>query len=307
MVQRNWQTDLDPKILLGLETWEIRARKIVDGYLAGLHRGSRKGFSVEFAEHRQYVAGDDPRHIDWKIYGKRDRLYVRQYEEEAQLQCLVAVDASRSMMYRSDESPCSKFDQSRLIAAALIWLVLSQGDAIALALFNETDLLSFVPPTSKGSARPHLWGALDAIPTAEPAAASRQPSSDGTGVLGEIAARLKRAGVVFVISDLIGDRDTLSLGLKRLVYGKHDVSVVQVLDPAEKTFPFSETTLFRGLEGEGSLLIQPGSLKQAYLKELEEHQNQLQSACRELGIDFASLETGDTLDKALHEVLAARR
>ncbi len=306
MAERNWQSDLSPQTLLGLSSWEIRAKKIVDGYLAGLHRGSRKGFSVEFAEHRQYVPGDDPRHIDWKIYGKRDRLYVRQYEEEAQLQCLVAVDASRSMMYRSEDSPCSKFDQARLIAAAMVWLVLNQGDAVGLAMFNEAGLQSFVPPTSKGSARQHLWGALDASPDGRsPAATSR--SVDGTGVLGELAARMKRAGVVFVISDMIGDRETLRLGLKRLVYGKYDVSVVQILDPAEKTFPFSETTLFRGLEGEGTMLIQPGSLKDAYLKELERHQTEVQTTCRELGIDFISLETGGTLDKALHEVLAGRR
>jgi uncharacterized protein (DUF58 family) len=306
MSETAWQTGLDPQALLGLGTWEIRARKIVDGYLAGLHRGSRKGFSVEFAEHRQYVPGDDPRHIDWKIYGKRDRLYVRQYEEEAQLQCLVAVDASPSMMYRSQDSPCSKFDEARLIAAALIWLVLNQGDAVGLALFDASGVRSLVPPTSRGSARQHLWSALDALPDAE-RPSSESTMNEGTGVLGDIAGRMKRAGVVFIISDMIGERETLSLGLKRLVYGKHDVSVVQVLDPAETTFPFAETTLFRGMEGEGSLLVQPGSLKAAYLKELEEHQAALQSTCRELGIDFVSLVTGGRLDEALHQVLAARR
>ncbi len=306
MTEHNWQADLAPQALLALGSWEIRARKIVEGYLAGLHRGSRKGFSVEFAEHRQYTPGDDPRHIDWKIYGKRDRLYVRQYEEEAQLQCLVAVDTSPSMMYRSEESPCSKFDQARLLAAALIWMVLNQGDAVGLTLYSGSGIQSFIPPTSRPSARQQLWGTMDGVSISQKSTPAPRVA-DGTGVHGEIASRLKRTSLVFVISDMIGDIETLSLGLKRLAYGNHEISVVQVLDPAETRFPFSETTLFRGMEGEGSLLIQPGSLKHAYLDELHQHQESLRATCRELGINFISFETGGTLDAALHQVLDARR
>ena len=288
----------DPKVLSELRGLELRARRIMEGLVAGLHKSPFQGFSVEFAEHREYAPGDDYRHIDWRVFARTDRHYVRTYEQETNFDCYVVVDSSESMQFQSEETGVNKYEYAQLLAVAIGWLVLRQRDSAGLCVFDR-EITNFVP-TSNAAAHVHRM-----IETFD-GARTKESSAIGS-CLHALSRRLPRRAVVVVVSDLFDDQEQLTSGLKLLKHGGHDVSLLQVVDPAEQDFLYDSPTLFRGMESLDSHSVDPRSLATAYREEFESQQKQLRSACHNLGVDHTLLRTEETIDAALTRCLRARR
>lgn len=286
---------LDPKTLNKLAHLELKARMIVEGVITGLHRSPYHGFSVEFAEHREYVAGDDLRYLDWKVFGRSDRFYIKQYEEETNYRCQLLVDTSASMAFASDG--VSKLAYGSMIAAALAYLISKQQDAVGLSLFRDS-LLRQVQP---GSSPQHLRQLLHELEQAKP---------DGkTGIgraLHEAADQIKRRGIIIILSDAFDDVEAIVQGLQHLRHRRHEILFFHLMDHAELTFPFRDMTRFEGLEGEGELLTSPQALRKEYLAELEQFMARLRKGCRDSGVDYHLFDTAEPLDVALTTFLSTR-
>ncbi len=289
--------NLTPESLAQLESLELRARTIVDGYLSGMHRSAFRGQSVEFTEHREYAPGDDLRYVDWKVFGKTDKVYVKQFEAETNLVCYLLVDVSESMQYQSASSPMSKLEYAKCLAAALGTIVLRQRDSVSLATCDDR-----VRELLHESGTPSHWRQL--VRVLEQANAKRK-SALGT-VLHEISRRVKRRGVVVLISDLLGDVQQLLAGLKHLRHHRHEVIVLQTLDIAEVQFAFDRTTLFQGLEAMPHVLAEPRGVRKAYLDELQQFLQRIETGCRSLQVDYELLRTDQPFDEALRRVLTKR-
>lgn len=287
----------DPGRFAELQGLELKARLIVEGYLAGLHRSPYRGFSVEFAEHREYVPGDDLRYVDWKVFGKTDRFYLKQYDEETNFACTLLVDTSESMTYRSDSASASKLEYAQWTAAALAYLIIRQRDAVGVATFDDA-VRQYIRPGSTAGQWREVCRALET-------AAGVGRSALGQS-LQEIAERIVRRGIVVVVSDFFDDFDALARGLRHLHYRRHDVLLLQIIDPAELDFPFESPTLFRGLEQWRDVLTDPRGIRHSYLSELQHHLGRLKGLARELGFDYALLRTDQPLGPALAAVLAQR-
>lgn len=286
---------LDPKTLNKIAGLDLKARLIVEGYISGLHKSPYHGFSVEFAEHREYSPGDDIRHVDWKVFGRTDRFYIKQYEEETNLLANIVLDVSESMDYASDE--VSKLAYGQMIAAALAYLVIQQQDSAGLTLFDES-VRTHLPP---GSHAGHLKELFHTLGQVEP----KQKTGLGR-ILGEVAQTIRKRGLVILISDLFDDPDAVLAGLRRLLHRRHDVIVFHVLDEAELTFPFERMTRFDGLEALGELVVNPRALREGYLQELESFRKKIRRGCTANRIDYVPLSTATTLDVALSSYLARR-
>jgi uncharacterized protein (DUF58 family) len=289
---------LDPKVLSKISRLDLVARLVVEGFVTGLHKSPYHGFSVEFAEHREYVAGDDIKHIDWKVFGRSDRYYIKQYEEETNLTATILVDASESMRYASPgQEGVSKLDYANYIAASLAFLVLQQRDTVGLVTFDER-IRDWIPPSSHPSHRNVVLRALNE-------ARAIKKTSLGQ-IFSEVAERVKRKGLIVVISDLFDDVQAILSGLRHLKYRRHEIIVFHVLDPCERTFPFESMTTFRGLEGLEDVVADPRALRQSYLEEIEGHIWELKRGCRQDRIDYVPLTTDQPLDVALSQYLATR-
>jgi uncharacterized protein (DUF58 family) len=288
---------LDPHVLAKLKGLDLKARLIVEGYVAGLHKSPYEGFSVEFAEHREYVPGDDLRYVDWKVYGKSDRYYLKQYEEETNFVCHLLLDTSESMLYRSEQAPVSKLEYAQYAAAALAYLVVQQQDAVGLATF-DAEVTNFIRPQSTASHLRQLFHVMDRTP-------ARGNTAMGP-IFHDLAERLKKRGLVIVLSDLFDDVDELLLGLKHFRHRRHDVSVMQVIDPAEQDFPFDDPTLFKGLEGLPEQMTEPRALRRAYRREFDDFVRRLRRGCRDLQMEHVLLRTDQPLDTALSTYLQRR-
>ncbi len=303
---------LDPATLARLSGLELKARRIVEGYLSGLHRSPHQGFSAEFAEHREYVPGDDLRYMDWKVYGKRDRYYLKQFEEETNFVCHVLVDASPSMHYRSGAAAWSKLDEARHVAAALSYLVLRQQDAVGLATFGGAADAAVRPAGQPGHLKQivHLLESLETGAAPLPPGGTRDPAGNAPDAIAaplhELAERLRTRAVVIVLSDFFGDLESIVSALRHFQHRRHDVSVMQIIDPAEQDFPFEEPTLFRGLEAPLEEFVEPRAVRRAYRQEFERFRQALESGCRQLGIDYVLLRTDRALDVALSGFLVRR-
>ncbi len=287
---------LDPRVAERLQHLSLTASRAVEGFLAGRHKSPKRGVSVEFVERRGYVPGDDLRHLDWKAWARTDRLSVKRYEEETNLECTLVVDASASMAYPADGRP-TKYDHACQVAAALAQLVLSERDGAALALFDHA--LDRVLPASTSPG--HLLPLLAALAERAPAGAT-----DLDAVLGRLVERLPRPGIVVVVSDLFGDVASLEAGLSRLRARKHDVVVLHLLHGDELRFPFEALTRFEGLEEPQRLLVDPRSLREDYLRVLDEWRGLVRRACAVRGVDYHLIETTAPLDVALSAWLGAR-
>jgi len=275
---------------------DLVAKLVVEGFLTGLHRSPYHGFSVEFAEYRPYLPGDPLRNVDWKVYGKTDRLYVKEYEEETNLKAYLLLDQSGSMGFASGE--VSKLEYSEYLTAALCYLLLRQKDAVGLAVFDR-EIRTYLPPRSVSS---YLYELLRHLPPS--------PSGMDTRVgpaLHALAERISRRGLAIVLSDLMDDPEEVLSGLKHLRHRKHEVIVFQVLDPAERSFPYSEPSVFEGLEGEGEIPLEPWHVRAEYRQQVEKWTGRLEGECREHGIDYVLLETSQPFDVALLRYLARRR
>ncbi|MGE3317577.1 MAG: DUF58 domain-containing protein, partial [Planctomycetaceae bacterium] len=275
-----------------------KARLIVEGYVSGLHKSPYQGFSVEFAEHREYVAGDDLRYVDWKVFGKSDRFYLKQFEEETNFACQILLDCSESMNYRSDEAPVSKLEYAKYVAASLAYLVVRQQDAAGLATF-DTKIGTFLRPSSQPSSLKQLFHVMD------------QESGAGETTVGpifhDLAERIHKRGLVIILSDLFDDVGQILSGLKHFRHRRHDVSLIQIIDPAEQDFPFEDPTLFKGLEGLPEQMTEPRGLRKAYRAEFEKFLRDIRRGCRDLQMDYQLIRTDQTLDVALTSFLSHRR
>ncbi len=293
----NRLTTLDPSTLAKLEGLELRARAIVDGYLSGMHRNSYRGQSIEFTEHREYAPGDDLRYVDWKVFGKTDKVYLKQFEAETNLVCYLLVDVSESMQYQSVGTPFSKLEYAQSLAAALAALVLRQHDSVSLATCDH-QVRELVRESSKASHWRQLIGVLEqSVATGKSAMGP---------VLHEISRRVKRRGMIVLLSDLLGDVESLLAGIKHLRHQRHEVIVLQTLDPAELDFTFERTTLFQGLESMPQVLAEPRGVRKAYLREMQKFLEQIEIGCRTLQVDHELLRTDLPFDEALRRVLLKR-
>ena len=286
---------LDPRTLAKISGLDVKARLIVEGFMAGLHRSPYQGFSVEFAQHREYVWGDDLRHLDWKVHARTDKYYLKQYEEETNLILYLVVDTSESMTYGSDS--VSKLDYACYIAASLAYLTLHQRDAVSLSLFDREPYQVLKANTNPA----HLRSVCQLLETAR----NKEKTQMGL-TLHELADRFPRRGIVLLLSDCFDRLDEILSGLKHLRYKRHEIILMNILDPHELEFPFKDATLFEGLEQYPELLVEPRSLKQRYLQEVADFQSRLKKGCRGLMADYVLMNTGQPLDVALSAYLATR-
>ena len=291
------QKYLDPQVLARLQGLQLRARLVVEGYVSGVHRSPFHGFSIEFAEHREYAPGDDLRYLDWKVFGRTDKYYLKEFEEETTLVCYVLLDTSESMRYQGPAAPMPKLEYAQCAAAALSYLVLHQQDSVGLATFDH-EIRALVRPSSNPS---HIKQLLHVM---EQTRAERKTSTGA--IFHELAERFKKRGIVVVMSDLFDDVDSMLAGLKHFRHRRHEVILMHVLDPAELEFPFQHATLVRGLEQLPEVLVEPRALRKAYLAEFERYLHRLKRGCRMHRIDHVLLRTDQSLEVALSSYLASR-
>lgn len=275
---------------------ELRARTIVEGFLSGLHRSPYKGFSVDFAEYRQYISGDDPSTIDWKVYGRSDRYYVKKYEEDTNLECRLLLDVSASMGYGS--GGVTKLEYGSYLTAALAYLMKRQRDAIGLTAFDDR-IVTMLPP----SIRPGQLRSV--LVTLERLRLGRQ--SNMSRPLHQLAETMAKRSMVVLVSDLFDDPAAVVTGLKHLRFRGTDVIVFHVLDEAELTFPFQQASRFKDLETDDEVLAVPTEVREAYLKEIQALIATYERELRLAGIDYCLMNTSQPVEFALLAYLSTRR
>jgi len=286
-----------PEVIRQVARLDLRAKFIVEGFLAGLHDSPYPGFSVEFSEHRRYVSGDDLRLIDWTVYAKTDKFYIKKFEAETNLQAHLIVDMSASMAY-SYSGAITKLDYAICLAAALAYMMINQQDAVGLITFDE-QLRTFIPPRSRRSQLNNILTEL-----------ARTAPKGETGLaaaLNEAARLIKRRGLVILFSDLLTDPDPVYEGLHHLRFRGHDVVVFHILDEAEATFPFEGAVRFEEVETKERLVVDPLSIRAGYLAELARFIDGFRTACYRANVDYVQVDTSVTFDKALTSFLVARK
>jgi uncharacterized protein (DUF58 family) len=280
---------LDPTVIARAETLGLKARQIVEGYMAGEHKSPFRGFAIEFAQHREYAPGDDIRHLDWKVLGRTDRAYIKQYEQETNFVAHLLLDASESMKYGSHR--LSKLQYGKVMAACLSYLILHQRDAVAVSVF-DSKVREHLPRTDNRAAVHNIMRVLaDFEPT--------ESTSIGT-VLHDLAKQVRRRGLVILISDLFDDEERVLAGIQHLRFSGHEVIVFHVLDPFELEFPFKGTVEFIGLENVPKILTRPRELRKSYLKEFEGFCQRIRLGCERNNTHYVPVNTAH----ALHEVLS---
>jgi uncharacterized protein (DUF58 family) len=287
---------LEPAALARLKNLSLAARLVVEGFYAGMHRSPHKGFSIEFAEHRQYTPGVDPRHIDWRVFGRRDKLYVKQYEEETSLRCYVLLDKSASMDYRHG-AELTKLQYASYLAASLAYLMAGQHDAVGLMTY-DSGICDRVPPRQGAG---HLRGLMQVL---ERTRAGGETSLAET--FHQLAETIKRRSLVVVLSDLFDDPQRLVGALKHFRHQKHDVIVFHTLDPAEITFPFDDVTQIEDLETKAEVTSDPRAFRKAYLEELAKFLEIVRGGCLDAQIDYALARTDERFEMFLGQYLAKR-
>jgi uncharacterized protein (DUF58 family) len=287
----------DPSAVARFGRLELLARLVVEGVMTGLHRSPFKGFSVEFAEHRQYGPGDEIRHIDWRAYGKTDRYFVKEYEEETNLRAHLVVDTSGSMGYAGSTGP-AKIEAARRLAASLAYLMISQRDAVGLATM-DTEVRSLIPPRTAPGHLSVICGALEAARVG-----GERPLSD---VLHALASRIWRRGLVIVLSDGFDDLGALVGALRHLRHRRHEVLFFQVVAPEERTFPFRRGLRLRDLEVAGRVQrVDPAALRAAYLERFEAHCRGLREQLGDMGADYRMAVTTESPEAVLLDYLGMR-
>lgn len=286
---------VDPETLNRLAGRGLEPRGLVAGTLAGHHKSPFSGFAVEFASHREYVPGDDPKHIDWRVYFTRDKYFIKQYEMETNLVCHLVLDTSASMRY--GEGPQQKLLAAARLATTLGYSVIRQGDKVSLSTFDES-VLAFVPPSNTMAQIVRITEQLDTI---EPVRKTRLPEC-----LVDLCGRMGRRAIVLVFSDCFTDVDALEAALQRLRYSRHEVVLFQVMHPDELTFDFEGNVKFRGLETPDELLTQPAELRRRYLAALERFNDRLEEACLRNRVERVLVDTGRNPAEVLVDYINAR-
>ena len=296
-IAQDYRKYLKPEVVAKLANMELVARLVVEGFITGLHKSPYHGFSVEFAEHRQYMPGDEIKHIDWKIYGKTDRYYIKQFEEETNLKAYIILDASRSMAYSSN-GHLQKLEYASYIAAALAHLMVQQRDAVGLTIYDER-VRTYMPPHATKLYLREILRHLDNLEGSNKTATANS--------LHEIAERIKRRGLVIILSDLFDrPRDVMS-ALKHFRHKKNEVIVMQILDPLERSFAFGRDAVFKDMETAEELTTQPYHIQHAYQESMRQFLGGYKKECREHSIDYVMLDTSTPFDVALFQYLHKRQ
>ena len=289
---------LRPDVIQQVQRLDLKARFIVEGFLSGLHSSPFHGFSVEFSEHRKYTPGDDIRQVDWSVYAKTDRFYIRKYEAETNLDAYLLVDCSGSMGYCGG-GRMTKMDYAICLAAALGYMMVHQQDAVGLVTFDEK-IRAFLPPKSK---RSHLMNILSILGRTRPAA-----RTDLAGALHDVAHRIRKRGLIILLSDLLcEDQQAIIEGLHHLKYRGHDLIIFQVLDYSEVTFEFDGQVRFEEPESGEHVDVNPQAIRAGYLEELRKFIDEYRRQCQAVRADFVTVHNAMTFDKALIEFLAERQ
>ena len=295
MADSESQSYLDPVAISRGENLGILARKVVEGYRVGEHRSPFKGFAIEFAQHREYTIGDDPRHLDWKVLGRTDRYYIKQYEQDTNFVVQLLVDGSESMNYGGGK--ITKLHYAKALAACLAYLVLLQRDAVAVSLF-DSESREYIPRTDSLGKIHHIMNRLAAFE-------ATQKTNLGTA-MGDIARIARARGIIVVLSDLFDDEEGFERGLQQLRFGGHEVVVFHVLDPDELEFPFKGRVEFIGLEGAPKLETSPADIRKSYLKEMDAMRQRMRRACEHTGSHYVLANTGQALAETLSGYLVFR-
>jgi uncharacterized protein (DUF58 family) len=295
---------LQPEVVSKLSTMELRARLVVEGFIAGLHKSPYHGFSVEFAEHRQYMAGDEIKHIDWKVYGKTDRYYIKQFEEETNLKSYLILDASSSMAFASPlvpgktEKRISKLEYACYLTAALSYLMVQQRDAVGLTIYSDT-IRSSIPPHATNAYLKRILTELEGL--------TANDTTRTAPALHRIAETITRRGLVIIMSDLFDDPDSVIAALKHFRHNRHEVIVFHILDPYERTFDFGADAQFKDMETGDQLVSQPYHILRSYQKQMNAFIDRYKRECREHRVDYVLLDTSMTFDTALFQYLNKRK
>jgi len=286
---------IDPGALMHLKSLELRARHVVEGFMTGLNRSPYHGFSVEFTEYRQYTQGDDPRHLDWKLYARSDRYYIKRFEDETNLRCLMLLDTSRSMQFGS--TGYTKSEYARTLVATMAYFLSLQRDAVGLATFSA-EIEEFIPPRYRQG---HLRRILVALERAADGSATQLATP-----LEQIAERLNKRGMLVFVSDLLAPLQTLEVSLGSLAARGQDVLVFHVLDPEELAFDYAEPELFEDLESRERLYVDPQLIGEEYRRRFGQHLEAIESICSRLGLMYQRLVTTTPLELALPELVRMR-
>jgi uncharacterized protein (DUF58 family) len=286
----------DPRVLARIGRLELRAKMVVEGAITGMHKSPYRGQSVEFSDHRPYVPGDEPRHIDWRVFGRADRFVIKRFEEETNLRGHILLDSSESMRYEYG-GRLSKYEYGGTLAASIAYLLHRQHDSVSLALFDSA-VRERVPPSTSAAVLSWLGEAMER---------TRPASKTGLGqVLASIAESIPRRGLVILISDLFAPREEIAAGLEGIALRGHDLMVFHVLEETELSFPFEGNTLFKGLEDYPEVTADPRSLRDAYLEAAGKFLDEVERICSGLGIDYRLTHTAEPLEAAVISVVAAR-
>jgi uncharacterized protein (DUF58 family) len=291
------QKYFDPETLARIRPLSLRARTLVEGLIAGLHRSPLRGQSIEFSQHREYVPGDDVRQVDWKVYARSDKYYLRQYEDETNFTCNIMLDQSESMLYRGQPQALSKLEYGQLIACSLAYLIVSQQDRAGLLTFSN-DIDDWLRPSSSPNQFDDMVRLMEAGKSQERTHLSR--------VIEHTIGQLNTRGLLIIISDLFDDVEQLLAALKLLRFAGQDALLLQVLDPDELNFPFDQMSRFEGLEGIAPVVTDPLLIGGAYRKAVAAFCKQLEVGCQQLDLDYFLLRTDESLAASLPRVLSSR-
>ena len=300
MEQRNldFQKYLQPEVVTTIKNLELIAKFIVEGFLIGLHKSPYHGFSVEFSEHRQYMPGDNIRDIDWKVYGRTNRFYIKQYEEETNLKAYLILDISGSMGYASNK--ISKIQYATYLAAALSYLLIKQRDAVGLATFSDK-IHRFLPPKSTSGYLQFILRELNEIKL-------ERQTTNVSETLHELAEKIKRRGLIILLTEFLYEEpEKILQGLKHFRHYDHEILVFNILDPQDKLFDFKQDVTFVDMETGEKVKTQPFFLRERYRQRIDEFYDTLQKECRNFQIDFQNLLTDEPFDRALIRYMLKRK
>jgi len=293
---QDYRKYLNPAIISKLNSLELKARLVVEGFMVGLHKSPYHGFSVEFTEHRPYMQGDNLKDVDWKVYGKTERYFIKQYEEETNLKSYILLDISKSMDYTSGKN-ITKLNYSIILVAALSYLMIKQQDAVGLSLYSE-QIDKYFPPKAT---RAYLLEILKNLSTVKASSKTNTAAS-----LNSIAEKIKRRGLVVIVSDFFDDINSILSALKHFRYKNNEVIVFQVLDPLERSFAFGRDAVFKDLETGAEMTTQPYQIQKAYKDAMSNFISKIKSECRNSNIEYNLIETSTPFDKAIFNYIQKR-
>ncbi|MFC2134952.1 DUF58 domain-containing protein [Bacteroidota bacterium] len=296
VTSQNYKKYLDPSVISKLNSIELKAKFVVEGFMVGLHKSPYHGFSVEFSEHRAYNQGDPIRNIDWKVYGKSERYFIKQYEEETNLICNVILDVSKSMDYKH-KGEISKLEYGSILAASLIYLLLQQQDSVGLSLYSDK-IESYLPPKSS---RVYLRKLLKVLASVKPSNKTQTAQC-----LHTVAEKIKKRGMVIIISDFFDEPDAVISAIKHFHFQKNEVIVFQILDPVEKNFNFGRDAIFVDKETGEEMTTHPYQIQKAYQKAMTEFTEKIKGECLSFGVEYNLLDTTTPFDKALFSYFKKR-